>query len=262
MTKSQKPYRTQKSRGTQQAAARGRGGWRGYANRFGGLPLLTSLLAGVAVVAVLVLLNRPASTTPDQPYELIRHTETRGLIEGKSDAPVRIVIFADFKCPHCGNFFRTTEQDLRREFVETGTASMQFHNYAFLGEQSVRAAEAAVCAADQGFFWEYHDVLFQRLSTSGGDADLFSSHRLKDYAKEMSAAWATEDPSRPFDTSAFGSCVDSRATAGIVQQQSSEAQDLGVQSTPSFLINGRMLVGDQPIDAFREAIRQAQGVVE
>jgi protein-disulfide isomerase len=261
MTESDRPRRPRRTeRETRRAAAKRDAGWRRYVDRFGGLPLLTSLAVVVVVVIVLVVLNRPASDSSDQPYQLIQHGETHGLIEGKSDAPVRVVIFADFQCPHCGNFFRVTEPALQSEFVDTGIASFEFHNYAFLGDESVRAAEAAECAAQQGFFWEYHDILFQKQPADGREnVGTFTVDRLKQYAVEMRDAWAKQDPSRQFDTSAFNSCVDSRATADTVQQQVSEANGLGVQSTPSFLINGKLVVGDQPIDALRSAIQQARG---
>ncbi len=237
-----------------------RGRWRRRVDAVGGLPLVTSVVVAIAVVVVLIVANRPSGSS-GRPYEPIVRSETHGQIDGKSDAPVRIVVFADFQCPYCGTFFRDTESVLRTEFVETGIATMEFRNFAFLGDESVRAAEAAECAATQGFFWEYHDILFQKQPADGREnIGAYSVEHLKQYAAEMSEAWATLAPERRFDNSAFGACVDSRATASAVEQQTKEGRALGVQSTPSFLINGILIAGAQPIDAFRRAIEQAQGV--
>lgn len=263
MTGSQKSRRSRRAAPGKRSAPSPsqRGGWRRRVDTVGGLPLVISVVAAIAVVVVLIVANRPASDSSGQPYEPIARSETHGQIDGKSDAPVRIVVFADFQCPFCGRFSRDTEPVLRTEFVEKGIATIEFRNFAFLGDESVRAAEAAECAGQQGFFWEYHDILFQKQPADGREnIGTYSVDHLKQYAAEMSEAWATLAPERRFDNSVFGACVDSRATASAVEQQTKEGRTLGVQSTPSFLINGRLIAGAQPIDAFRRAIEQAQGV--
>jgi protein-disulfide isomerase len=233
------------------------GGSRRRIDRIGGWPLISSVAVAIAVVVVLVLLNRPASDSAGTPYEPMAHANVAGRMEGRSDAPVRIVIFADYQCPYCGDFFDQTEPVLRAEFVDSGIATVQFQDYAFLGEESVRAAEAAACAEKQGFFWEYHDILFQKQPADGREnIGAYSDSRLKQYAEEVRAAWEGE---RSFDTAAFNACVDARETKAQVEQSNAEARALGVSSTPSFLVNGELLPGNQPIEVFREAIRKARG---
>ncbi len=103
------------------------------------------------------------------------------------------------------------------------------------------AAEAALCAKDQGKFWEYHDKIFAT-QRSLEDADL------KRYATELS-----------LDVEAFNSCLDSGKFRNEVMQDMREGQQAGVTGTPAFLINGRFLSGAQPFDAFKAIIDQELG---
>ncbi len=232
-------------------------GWQGRLDRIGGWPLVSSVAVAVVVVVVLVVLNRPASDSTGATYVPIAHPTANGRIEGQSDAPVRIEIFADFQCPHCGSFFRQTETALRTEFIDSGIATAQFHDYPVLGMESVRAAEAAACAERQGFFWEYHDILFQKQPSDGREnVGVYSDSHLKQYADEVRDAWAGE---RDFDTAAFNACFDAHETANQIVQSTEEARSLGVSSTPTFLVNGKVLVGAQTIEAFRQAIEEAGG---
>ena len=101
------------------------------------------------------------------------------------------------------------------------------------------AAEAARCAAAQGVFWEYHDLLYLAVPN-------FSREDLVRYAGRLS-----------LDRDAFTVCVDTRQFRKRVETDVAEARGIGVRATPTFLVNGIVLVGAQPIEAFREAVREA-----
>ena len=79
---------------------------------------------------------------------------------GDSSAKVTIVEFADFQCPFCEQWFKNVEGQIIKNYVDTGKAKFAFRNYAFLGQDSVTAAEGAYCANEQGKFWQYHDYLY------------------------------------------------------------------------------------------------------
>ena len=104
---------------------------------------------------------------------------------------------------------------------------------------AVPAAEAARCAAAQGVFWEYHDLLYLSVPD-------FSRDDLIRYAGRLS-----------LDRDAFITCIDTRKPRQDVQDDVAEARAIGLRGTPTFLINGTVLVGAQPIETFREAIRAA-----
>ena len=112
---------------------------------------------------------------------------------------------------------------------------------AFLGAESGWAAEASECAADQDAFWEYHDKLYT--SQAGENQGAFSKENLKSFAKELE-----------LDSAQFDDCLDSGKYTQVVQEQTDTANQLGVRSTPAFVINGVPLIGAQPFDAFQQVI--------
>jgi len=133
---------------------------------------------------------------------------------------------------------------LIKEYVDTGKATLVYMNSAFLGQESVWAAQAAECAADQGKFWQYHDLLFAR--QNGENQGAFTEDKLIGFAQEMG-----------LDMTKFQPCLKNDQTLARVQADVQEGQAAGVRGTPTFFINGQALVGAQPIEAFRSAINQA-----
>jgi protein-disulfide isomerase len=112
---------------------------------------------------------------------------------------------------------------------------------AILGEESQWAAEASECASEQNKFWEYHDKLFD--SQNGENQGAFSKDNLKKFAAELG-----------LDTTQFNQCLDSSKYALEVQEQTQSGQQLGVSSTPTFVINGVPVVGAQNFTAFQQII--------
>ncbi len=118
---------------------------------------------------------------------------------------------------------------------------MGYWHVAFLGEESQWAAEASECAGDQDKFWEYHDKLFT--SQNGENQGAFNKDNLKQFAADLK-----------LDTAAFNECLDSGKYTQAVQEQTGIANQLGVNSTPAFIINGYPVLGAQPFDAFQKII--------
>ncbi len=130
----------------------------------------------------------------------------------------------------------------------TGQVRFGYQHFAFLGDESFWAAEAAECAADQEAFWEYHDALFA--NQAGENQGAFSQAKLKQLAGTLG-----------LDQTAFDACLDTGKYTELVRTETRNASTLGVQSTPTFLINGEPLLGAQPFEVFQEYIQkvQAQG---
>jgi protein-disulfide isomerase len=168
---------------------------------------------------------------------IVRHpvSTDRGFAKGGKDAPVTIVEFSDFQCPFCRNVNATLQQVLDRY---PGKVRLLFRDFplAQLHPGAPKAHEAARCAAEQGKFWEYHDLLFER-SPKHAPADL------KQYAQELK-----------LDGAAFGRCLDGGKHAAEVTKDLQEGVRLGVTGTPAFFINGRALEGAQPFTAFQKII--------
>lgn len=161
--------------------------------------------------------------------------------KGDPNAPVTIIEFGDFQCPFCGRFAAQTEPQLDEQYIQSGKVRFGYFNFAFLGSESTWAAEAAECAADQDKFWEYHDKLYA--SQSGENQGTFNKDNLKKFAEKLG-----------LDTKAFNDCLDSGKYTALVQDDTSASSALGVQSTPTFLINGQSVVGAQPFNVFQQTI--------
>lgn len=155
---------------------------------------------------------------------------------GPEDAPIVIVEFSDFQCPFCKRFYDETYQQLlaaypgKIRFVYRHLPLTSIHTEAF------PSAEASMCANEQNTFWEYHDNIFENQDRLGKDLYMQIANDLK------------------LDTAAFEDCLNAGKYRDLVQQDSDFALNLGVQSTPTFFINGLALVGAQPLSAFTQLI--------
>ena len=190
--------------------------------RFGAVALAL-LLAVAAVLAVSrpwegeAAIVLPARALPDVPIS--------GRVIGNPAAPVHVLEYGDYQCPGCGFFARELEHRLLAEHVATGRVSFEYRDYAFIGDESARAAEAASCALDQGAFWPYHETLF--LNQKGENAGALHAGRLRAMADELG-----------LDTDRFGDCLGEGSHRSEVEAMRQEASNLGVTGTPSFFVNG------------------------
>jgi protein-disulfide isomerase len=139
------------------------------------------------------------------------------------------------------------EPELVERYVEDGTLRIEWRDFPFLGQESVNAALAARAAQEQGKFWEYHDILYENQRSLNTGA--FSDDNLIDLAREAG-----------LDVERFEGSFTSGKYEAVVNRVFREAQDAGIQGTPSFSINGRILVGPQPLETFEQVIEEeAQG---
>ncbi len=160
---------------------------------------------------------------------------------GNENAPVTIIEFSDFQCPYCGLFARNTQDQLIKEYVDTGKVRFGYSHFAFLGQESLDAAAASECAGEQGKFWEYHDLLFS--SQNGENQGAFKKENLVSFASQVG-----------IDKDKFVTCVDSGKYSSLVQSQTNFAGSNGLSSTPSFLVDGYLIKGAQDITTFRQVI--------
>lgn len=168
---------------------------------------------------------------------------------GSEDAPVTMIEYSDFQCPFCGKFAREVEPKLVEKYVESGTLRMEWRDFPYLGQESVNAALAARAAQAQGKFWEYHGLLYesQASANSGG----FSDERLKELAREAG-----------LDVEKFERDLRSGRYEQAVADDFREGQQRGISGTPTFFINGEILVGAQPLEVFERAIERAEREAE
>lgn len=169
---------------------------------------------------------------------------------GDPNAPVTIQIYSDFGCGHCATFAQTTGELLTQQYVATGQVYFVYNSVGGLLSNpiSISTAEAAYCAADQNMFWEYHDILYANQST------LFSNIN-----KKLDKTFIAYADALGMDSGVFKSCLDSNKYNAEIQQDQIEAGQVGINSTPSFLINGTLFVGNQPLEQFQAVIEAQLG---
>ncbi len=160
---------------------------------------------------------------------------------GKDNAKVTIIEFSDFQCPFCARFREQTLDQIKKEYIDTGKVRFVYRDFPLtsIHPMAQKSAEATECADDQKKYWEMHDLLFNKQdewSTAGVS-------KLKDYAKELG-----------LDTDEFNKCLDDGKYENEVKKDEQDGATAGVQGTPAFFVNGKLLSGAQPFEAFKAAI--------
>jgi protein-disulfide isomerase len=156
--------------------------------------------------------------------------------KGPEDAPIVLVEFSDYQCPYCKRAEAVVDQVL----AEYGDKiRLVFRDYPLAFHQrALPAAVAARCAGEQDKYWEYHDNLL-KINGNLSDEDLLK--RAQDIQLDMEA---------------FTACYDNNEVEPAVQLSIQDASALGVTGTPTFFINGRMLVGAKPFQEFKDVIEE------
>lgn len=218
-----------------------------------GLATIGALVVGVIVVAFAIATSRP-SATPDAVVLTPSWSPPAGLVDGAAigdpDAPVTVEIVSDYQCPVCGRFAREYLPRLVSEFAATGTARFVDRPIAFLGrgaeDESLAAAVGATCAARQGRYWEFHDYLMW--NQEGENRGAFAADRLAVMAGRAGldgASWTT--------------CIDDPGVASAIRATTSQTFAAGIDSTPTFIVNGQVVTGLVAYDALAAMIRAAAG---
>ena len=158
-----------------------------------------------------------------------------GPTKGREDAPITIVEFSDFQCSFCRKFWKETLPKIEAEYIKAGKLRFVYRHLAVLGPVSDRAAEGAECAGEQGKFWTFHDRLFEKAGRLAfTDARLMEELRL--------------------DATAFEACIGSGRHRDQILRESALARRLGATGTPTFLINGKLLIGAHPFETFKRVL--------
>ncbi len=189
----------------------------------GGGYLLWGSTPGPAVAADTNTVRRVDISTDDDPSM------------GPANAPVTIIEFSDYQCPYCEVWYKQVYQQLLASYPNQirfvyRDLPLSMH------PEAVPAAEAANCAGEQNAYWKYHDALFSQkygLSRTAYDQ----------YATDLG-----------LDLKAFAACLDSHRYQGEIQADASDAARVGISGTPSFVVNGRILIGALPFSEFKTVI--------
>ena len=159
---------------------------------------------------------------------------------GDANAPVTIVEYSDYECPFCARFYSQTLGQLKREYIDTGKVKFVYKDFPLDFHQNAKpAAIAANCVfkelGDMKYF-EYHDIIFENQQS-------LNAQNLKKWALEVGAS-----------QSAYDTCIKDPQMAAEVDEDMREGSSFGVSGTPSFLINGELIVGAVPYSQIKQAI--------
>ena len=164
---------------------------------------------------------------------------------GNANAKVTIIEFGDYQCPSCRLFWREIEPRLKKEYIDTGKVKLVFRDFPIqqIHPEATIAAMAAQCAADQGKYWEYHDRIFRQQDRGSDDVVRFKAADLKKWGADIR-----------LDTAVFNACIDSARHQDEVAKDYADGTAAGIQGTPTFFINGRVVGGAQSFPVFKKII--------
>lgn len=225
-------------------------------------PTRTRLLVGAGIVLVVLVVlaivtvtgrsstpATPAGATSADPVaqarlDVPRRQEGDPLALGRVDAPVVVAEWGDFQCPFCRLYATSTEPALIRQYVDSGQVRLEWHDFAYLGPESVLEARAARAAGRQGQFWPFHAALY---------ADQAPENR-----GEVTEASLTALAGRlGLDVPRFQADFADPQIASDVAADQQLGSRLGVGGVPSFVIGDQLIFGAQPLPTFQQAIDTA-----
>jgi protein-disulfide isomerase len=153
---------------------------------------------------------------------------------GPKNAPINVVLFSDFQCPFCG---RVEPSITELEKAYPGKVRVAWKNFPLSFHNNAKpAAEAALAANEQGKFWEMHDILFK-------NQQALTAADLEKYAKEIG-----------LNMDKYKAAVESHKFAAQVENEMKQGSELGVSGTPAAFVNGQLVSGAQPVDAFKKIV--------
>lgn len=153
---------------------------------------------------------------------------------GSPDAPVTIVEYSNYLCPHCRDFALETLPKIHDKYIKTGKVRYVVHYFTF--DNAIQPTEAAMCAADQGRFWEYDHLLFL-------DQRYYTRDDLLGYAEQVG-----------LNVETFTECLDGGVHFEELQKSTMEGFAVGVNGTPTFFVNGEQVIGAYPFEYFEAMI--------
>lgn len=192
------------------------------------------ILSGVGVITLILVVGAAFLMGGSSNNQQTLSTSQEKLLVGPDSnqiatpsAKVTLVEFGDYQCPACKAAYPIVKQLLSDE---KGKINFVFRNFAFLGQESTWAAGAAECAVPEGKFWQYHGYLYEHQGVENSGA--FSKANLESFAQALN-----------LNTEQFKFCLETDKYSQKVTNDLADGKELGVNSTPTFFLNGEKMVG-------------------
>jgi protein-disulfide isomerase len=211
-------------------------------NRFY-LALGGAALVGVALLIYLVKAPKAVSIPADVTVLAADTAGFHGYLLGSDSARVEVVEYADYQCPACQLFESVQFPSIRQQLIDAGLLRWRYRDFPLAQHRNSRlAAHAAACAGDQGKYWEMHALLYERQPEWAETGS--AAGRFREYARTVG-----------LDGAKYDDCMATAKYAGRIQASLNEGTQLGVGSTPTFLIGGRLYPGVLTSDSLRSLVR-------
>ena len=222
-------------------------------------PVVIIVIAAVVITFALSATNNndryDNNMNPELPVNDSRQSvfTTGSPLLGSPNASIIMLEFGDYQCLMCERYFDNTEHNILRNYVESGKLKIIFMDFAFIGPDSILAAQSAHCAEDQGKYWQYHDELYS--NWDGENTGWASKRNLKNFATNIG-----------LDNNNFNECLDSGKYASKVENNMIIGKQLEVTGAPTFFIfksssdmekiigNVEKIVGAQPYSTFSNVL--------
>lgn len=195
-----------------------------------------------------LLASKPADKAPVRDIKVDINLEGEPM-RGNKDAKIVLLEYSEYQCPFCARHFTQTQPELDKQYIDTGKVLHVFKDFPLaFHKEAPKAAEATLCAQDQGKYWEMHAKLF-------ANAKALKPEDLVKYAEELG-----------LDMAKFKECLDSGAKAASIKADMEEAGKAGITGTPSIVLAVRSasdpdkvvgikaMSGARPFDFFKTEI--------
>ncbi|MEK7116828.1 MAG: thioredoxin domain-containing protein [Patescibacteria group bacterium] len=200
---------------------------------------------GGIIVILIALMFLSAGGSDIKPLFKVDAVHPLDNVKGNASSSVLIIEYSDFECPACRTYY-TIMRELLVEFGDKTTFVYRHFPLIGIHANAEFAARAAEAASKQGKFWEMHDLLFEKQNEWAKVADV--EPMFESYAVLLGIS-----------VEQFKTDWQSKAVKDFVKVQRSNATKLGLQGTPSFFINGKIIQNPNSVDAFRAVIKEALG---
>ena len=233
--------------------------------------LVVTAIVGIAVGTFFVgyfvasFANTPDYVTRSQLEDLLSDTQPTVAIPqkliisldddpmlGNPDAPVTVVEFSDFQCPFCSRFHQETLPLIVKNYVDSGQVNIVYRDFPIdrIHPNAKITHIAAECADEQGMFWQYHDILFERQSQWNKMDSESITNQVVEYAHLLS-----------LDVDSFSECLRNPAIAAEVNADKADGTKYGATGTPAFFIGNEQtgyihVNGAKPFESFVQVINQ------
>jgi protein-disulfide isomerase len=194
-------------------------------------------LIGLGVLTYLLLKPNTVSIPANVTVQTSDTSGFRGYVKGSAEAPVEITEFADYQCPFCQTFATLQMPTLDERLIKTGRVRWRYRDFPLQQHSHARlAAHSAACADDQGKYWDQHQRIYE------GQSEWASARNagpiFRNYAKASG-----------LDLGRYDACMKAGKYAGRIQADYNQGVQLGVSSTPTLLVSGRLYRGRFDSDA-------------